>query len=376
MIGRESECDVFVVGGGPAGLATAILAAQKGLRVVVADHATAPFDKACGEGLLPDTVESLNRLGVRLRDGEAVPLRGIRFLDAKHGLAVDARFPGRSGLGVRRTALHANLLQRATAAGVSFAWGARVSGLAAQGVACDGARIRSRWVVGADGEDSQVRKWVFPGPPRQEQIRYGFRRHFQFIPWTDFVEVHWGDTCQITVTPVGAAEICLAVTSRNPHTKLQNALLEVPKLAERVAGAVATTRERGAAAALRQLRQVCRGRYALVGDASGSLDPVTGAGLGVAFRQADALTDALRDNDLKAYQAAHARIGTVPRLVSRLILLMDAYPWFRERVLRALASEPQLFSRILNVHIQALAPSAFGAGNAALLGWRVIVSPG
>jgi menaquinone-9 beta-reductase len=376
MTGQIPECDVFVVGGGPAGLATAILAAQKGLRVVVADHAKSPADKACGEGLLPDTVASLRILGVRFRDGEAVALRGIRFLDDKHGLAVEARFPSCFGLGVRRTSLHANLLQRADEAGVWFAWGARVSGLAGQGVACDGAKIQSRWVVGADGEDSQVRKWVFPNPPRHEQIRFGSRQHFQVVPWTDFVEVHWGDTCQITVTPVGTTEICLAVTSRDPQMRLQNALLEVPKLAERVAGAVAISRERGAAAALRHLRQVCRGRCALVGDASGSVDPVTGEGLGVAFRQADALTDALRDNDLSDYQAAHARISTIPRLMSRLILLMDAHPWFRKRVLCALASEPQIFSRVLNVHVQALAPSAFGAGNAILLGWRFIVNPG
>ena len=46
--------DVFVIGGGPAGLAAAIAARERGCRVLVADGAEPPIDKACGEGLLPD----------------------------------------------------------------------------------------------------------------------------------------------------------------------------------------------------------------------------------------------------------------------------------------------------------------------------------
>ena len=374
MIGPAQKPDVFVVGGGPAGLAAAILASRKGFRVMLADRASPPIDKTCGEGLLPDTVASLGTLGVTFERGEAVPLRGIRFLEASQGLAVEATFPQCSGLGVRRTLLHAKLLQCAAEAGVSFAWGARVTGLGAGDVACNRSKIHSRWVIGADGENSQIRKWIFPRTPRHEQIRFGRRQHFRCLPWTDFVEVYWGPSCQITITPVGLEEICLAMTSRNPRMKLKNALLEVPELAERVAGSSPTTPERGAAAALRYLWSVRRGRFALVGDASGSVDPVTGEGLGLAFRQAHSLTDALCASDLRPYQASHARISRIPRLMSRLILLMDAHPWFRKRVMRALASEPSLFLRLLNVHIQALAPSAFGAGNTLRLLGGVLAS--
>jgi menaquinone-9 beta-reductase len=41
--------DVFVIGGGPAGLAAAIAARAKGLRVTVADGGVPPIDKPCGE---------------------------------------------------------------------------------------------------------------------------------------------------------------------------------------------------------------------------------------------------------------------------------------------------------------------------------------
>ena len=56
--------DVFVVGGGPAGLATAIAARRRGLSVMVADGAIPPIDKSCGEGLMPDGVEALHALGI------------------------------------------------------------------------------------------------------------------------------------------------------------------------------------------------------------------------------------------------------------------------------------------------------------------------
>jgi len=64
MDGLPGKTEVFVVGGGPAGLAAAIAARQRGFEVVVADSAQPPIDKACGEGLMPDGVAALARLGV------------------------------------------------------------------------------------------------------------------------------------------------------------------------------------------------------------------------------------------------------------------------------------------------------------------------
>src|ERR1700686_3821944 len=83
--------DVFVIGGGPAGLATAIAARRHGLSVVLADGAVPPIDKPCGEGLMPDGVEALHQLGITIPDGEAYPFRGIRF--GTVGTQGEAEFP-------------------------------------------------------------------------------------------------------------------------------------------------------------------------------------------------------------------------------------------------------------------------------------------
>jgi len=109
--------DVFIIGGGPAGLAAAIAARERGFDVVVADGAEPPIDKACGEGLLPDAVEVLARLGVEIPSSDRFALQGIRFLDAE--LTVDAHFPAGQGIGVRRAILHERMVERARKVGVT-----------------------------------------------------------------------------------------------------------------------------------------------------------------------------------------------------------------------------------------------------------------
>jgi 2-polyprenyl-6-methoxyphenol hydroxylase-like FAD-dependent oxidoreductase len=73
---------VLVIGGGPAGLAAAIAARMKGLDVTVADGAMPPIDKACGEGLMPSTMDALRELGLKICPGDGQVFRGIRFVDA------------------------------------------------------------------------------------------------------------------------------------------------------------------------------------------------------------------------------------------------------------------------------------------------------
>jgi flavin-dependent dehydrogenase len=363
--------DIFVVGGGPAGLAAAIQAAQRGYRVAVADYARPPIDKACGEGLMPDTVEALKELGITLRPAETVPFRGIRFHDATDGSSVAARFATGEGVGLRRTVFHAKLVARAAALGCTLLWGSRVTLQNGQ-VVSEGQPVRSRWMIGADGESSRVRKWAGLEPTRYEKIRFGQRQHFRVAPWSDLVEVYWARDCQIVAGPVGLDEVCVAVTSRRPGLKFADALTQVPELAARLRGAYALDRVRGARAALRRLKRVYRHGFALIGDASGSVDPLTGEGIGLGLKQAAALVKAIDGGDLRLYQAAHDRIGRMPRFMSRLMLALDGHSRLRRRSLRALAAEPSLFSYLLNAQIASDVESKFGLHDAVRFGWRLV----
>ncbi|WP_280153208.1 geranylgeranyl reductase family protein [Piscinibacter sp. XHJ-5] len=59
-----AQCDVLVVGAGPAGSAAAITLARAGFDVVLVDQHPFPRDKVCGDGLIPDAHNALRKLGV------------------------------------------------------------------------------------------------------------------------------------------------------------------------------------------------------------------------------------------------------------------------------------------------------------------------
>jgi flavin-dependent dehydrogenase len=365
--------DVFIAGGGPSGLATGIAIRQRGLRVVIADPAQPPIDKACGEGLMPNTVASLKELGVKLCSGDAIPFRGIRFINEE--LAAEGAFAGSYGLGIRRMSLHKALVERAVEAEVQCLWGEPVTRIADGEVWLGQRRVQCRWIVAADGQNSQVRKWAGLDRGQPQETRYGFRQHFRVAPWTGFVEVYWGNNCQIVVTPVRRDEVCLVATSRSPKIRLREALTQLPEVAWRLKGGSAVTQDLGAISALRVLRRVYRGHVALAGDASGSVDSLTGEGLGLAFRQAEALAEAIACDDLTRYQAAHRRINRLPEMMSRLLLALENRPRLRRRAILALAKEPLLFERLLAAHTGAFSPLTFGFGNILRLGRRLIAEP-
>ena len=367
------KTDVFVVGGGPAELATGIALRQRRLSVVVADLARPPIDKACGEGLMPQTVAELQGLGVTLGPSQVIPFRGIRFIG--EGRVAEGAFPQGYGLGIRRTTLHQALVERAAEVGVQTLWGTRVRGIDEGEVSLDSGKVLCRWIIGADGQNSLVRKWAGLDRGRPEETRFGFRQHFRVAPWTDFVEVHWRCNCQIVITPVNRDEICLVVTSRSPHPRLKEALNEFPEITRRLEGRLAVTKDLGAISALRVLRKVCRGPFALVGDSSGSVDSLTGEGLGLAFQQANALGEALANGDLTQYEVAHRHINRPSEMMSRIMLAMEDRAWLRCRVIDALSNEPHLFERLLAVHAGTFSPLTFGFGNFFRLGWRLLANP-
>jgi 2-polyprenyl-6-methoxyphenol hydroxylase-like FAD-dependent oxidoreductase len=371
MDGLPKETEVFVIGGGPAGLAAAIAARRRGFEVVVADSAQPPIDKACGEGLMPDGVAALASLGVIATTGHGFPFHGIRFVE--DGSSAAACFPEGYGLGIRRPVLHRLLIERALAEGVMLHWETPVSAIDNDAVSAGGQTVRCRWVVGADGTNSRVRRWAALEPAWSSETRAGLRQHFRVVPWTDYVEVHWRDRCQAYVTPVGPREICIALIGARSGLRFVDLPALFPELGRRLAGVEPASSVRGAISASTRLRRVFRGRLALIGDASGSIDAITGEGLALAFRQATILAEALSRNDLTMYQRAHRRIGRMPRLMSRLMLGLGGRAGIRRRALGVLAGRPRTFERLLAVHVGALRPAAASL-DAVGFAWRMLAA--
>jgi flavin-dependent dehydrogenase len=132
---------------------------------------------------------------------------------------------------------------------------------------------------------------------------------------------------------------------------LADILAGIPWLQEKLSGAERNTPERGAITLTRRLQQVTRGNVALVGDASGSADAITGEGLAMGFRQAMLLAESLAGGSLDLYEARHAAIVTLPQRMAAMMLLLDRFSGLRARALPALAARPELFRKLLAVHV-------------------------
>ena len=343
------SCEVCIVGGGPAGLATSIALARHGFDVAVVDRAVPPIDKGCGEGLLPESLACLAQLGIELPNETGYPFRGIHFLDSDSSVRAD--FPSANAVGLRRTVLHQLLLRRAEQLGVTLLWGAKYVAITEEGISVNGRVLRAGSVVGADGQNSAVRRQSGLDQTKADRRRYGFRTRFRIPPWSPYMELHWGPACQIYVTPISSNEISVALISRDSHLRLNQALDWFPRLRQALHCAEAASPEMGALTAMRTLRRVTTNRIALVGEASGSVDAITGEGMCLAFQDAIALARVLKSGALRDFERLHRSIRRRPRVMAELMLMMDRNTAIRRNVLSAFERRPYLFSLLLSIHI-------------------------
>ncbi len=316
---------------------------------------------------MPEGVAQLEAMGVDTTSRERRLFSGVRYVDDE--LEAEGTFEGRSGLGMRRPVLHQALVQRAAALGADLRWGVAVVGLTASGAATADGEVTGRWVVGADGRGSRVRRWAGLDWRPGRAGRHGVRRHYRMEPWTDRVEVHWGPGCEGYVTPVAGDLVGLALMWSGQAPGFDAVLGRLPRLAARVAGAEPASRDAGAGPFGARARTPARGRVLLVGDAACCLDPITGEGIALALQSAEALVAAVVAADPGRYGAAHRRLVSAPARLNRLVLLLERLPALRRRVIRVLAARPPLFDGFLAVR----RGSVTSAG-AALWGlsWRLL----
>ena len=345
--------DLLIAGGGPAGLGTAILAAQAGLSAVVVEPREGVIDKACGEGLMPPAVRALSAMGVMIPVSH--PFVGVRYVAGER--QVDGRFDVGPGLGVRRLVLHEALRDRAAALGVRIVEG-RVPGFEQRADHVEALGLQARYGVVADGLMSPLRARMGLNLPPRHPPRVGVRRHFRVRPWSPFVEVHWSDHAEAYVTPVAEDLVGVAILYRRDaplpdaaQAPFERWLACFPALLDLLGRPLPEhgSTARGAGPFEQRVKARVVGRVLLVGDASGYLDPLTGEGVRLALEEGAALVAAVKADRPLDYESDWRRIARRYLWMTSGLLWVGRHPLTRRLILPVCQAAPFVFQRGLNL---------------------------
>jgi flavin-dependent dehydrogenase len=351
------DAEVLVVGGGPAGAATAALLARRGRDVLLLEKSAFPREKPCGEYYGPGVVDALARLGAldAVLSTEHEQLGGMRIRVGQRGFLLSYPDEGghRGALGVRRSLLDRALLHHARMSGVRVAEQARVSGAEIEGNRVRGVRLRgvggkagevlrSRFVVAADGRHSAIARSLGLDLPVRWPRRLGLHAHYSRVAlrFGGLGEMHVGRGTYCGLAPVGGGLVVAGLVvplgaklpGESAECHFERGLAELPGVAALLDGARQVGPVRGIGPLARRVCRAAGPSYLLVGDAAGFLDPFTGEGVYRALRGAElaagAVERALRRPDgvpVDYEQARRAAFADKERLV-RLIQLVLGSP--------------------------------------------------
>lgn len=289
---------------------------------------------------MPGAIRALEDLGVVLK---GTPFRGIRYLAG--GRRAEALFQSGSGLGVRRTGLHAALRLAVAKHGVEILE-QPVTRVDQDAHTVYAAGIEARYLAGADGLHSPVRRLLGLERTPRGRARYGIRHHYHVRPWTDLVEVHWSRHCEAYVTPVTEALVGVAIlTSR--RAPFEEQLRDFPALTD-LLPASGVTKTRGAGPLRQTARARVRGRALLVGDAAGYVDALTGEGVSVGLACAEELVASVLADDPASYERRWQLATRRYRVLTHSLLWARDRKLLRPAIVPMAAALPRVFGAAVN----------------------------
>jgi menaquinone-9 beta-reductase len=243
--------NAVIVGGGPAGSASAAELARNGQRVLLLEKERFPHHKICGEFLSGDAVGYLDRAGVDLIGLGAQPITTIRVSRGKRSVAAPLPF---TGLSISRFTLDEVMLSKASGAGAVIRRGVDVMAIENSGgkwlvTIKDGEEIPADTIFLATGKHN-VRGWRRVGGIEKDVI--GFKMHYRLSErqknlLAGTVELNLFDAGYAGLEPIesGLANLCLVVAKEQYLSLgkrweffLGSLLEKSPALAERLTGAI------------------------------------------------------------------------------------------------------------------------------------------
>ena len=400
---NSSADDVLVVGGGPAGAATAWHLANAGHRVTILERAALPRQKVCGDLLTPRAVRALAQIGIE--NDALAPFHRVEHVRLTSGdKSTSTRWPShesipRYGLIAPRDQVDQLMIDAAIAAGAmvldgheatapiverGFVRGAHVTDSAGSS-----SKIRAGFTVVADGANSRFGRSL--GTFRQPTWPYAlahravYRSAIHGVSEIELV-VDLSDKAGTQITGYGwmfprgdgTVNVGVSMTSTSPSFRVVNPAhlleqfvaehanrwhLDLDPVESPAGGRIPMGNSVGPAAGP---------TYLLVGDAGGAANPLSGAGIEYALETGllagEVLDEALRTGSAAALQrypklledryGAYYKVG---RLASRML----GRPSVTRRVANLAASRPRLADAFIRISSNELRSNHTGTAELA-----------
>lgn len=358
----QKQYDVLIVGAGPAGTLAALKLSKFGYKVRVIDILKATKRKVCGEYLCPKGVELLRSEGLAPHfESRFLPLYGMEIF-SPHGLQVKTHFPGfeagTQGWALNREVFDRELQNLATDAGAEIAFDEQFeSQKEAGGFVCvktNKATYRVRVLIGADGRKSAVAQSMgveLHAPTKRVAIH-------AYLPVRETIrtgEMHlFKDGSYIGVDPTAKDELNISLVCDGEKIREHGGMFETfthyiresKNLYTRLGDLPKSTELWAVSPIHHQVKHQAKGSVALIGDAAGFIDPLTGEGIYNAMLSAQLVSNALMNAralsssainlGLQNYQWAHQKNLASKSRLNRMFQWLIRQPRLLEVIARFL----------------------------------------
>ena len=387
----ECECDVLVIGGGPAGSTAATLLAQKGYRVTLIEKAHHPRFHI-GESLLPANLPLLEKLGVA-DQVRAIGMEkwGAEFISPWHDHKQEFQFANAwdksmpYAYQVERAAFDEILIRNAGSKGADVIEGCRVTDVAflpdEQGAVVqtqrDDGKVnswRARFVLDASGRDTFLGTRLKTKERNGKHNSTGLYAHFTGVTRNEGkaegnISIFWFDHGWFWFIPLPGGKTSIGAVTwpyylKRRQTSLPEFLMDTialcPQLMERLRDAKIVSEVEATGNYSYQCKQTHGANYLLLGDAFTFIDPVFSSGVMLAmnsgFVGADTVDTCLREP--KKARLALQRFDASMRVGPK------QFSWFIYRVtnptMRDLFMGPANVWRMEEALLSVLAGDVFG----------------
>jgi geranylgeranyl reductase family protein len=351
----EESFDLIVVGGGPAGAVSAMVATRSGARVLLLERAVFPRDKVCGDCLNPECWDVFDRLGLTegVRELPHAVLERVSFV-SRGGRTVEFEMEksDRGEIAVRRRYLDQLLLQTAVRAGAEVRQNAAVTAVARKStgwqvnyqIEGENRSVRSTFLVAADGRNSTVARLMgLHGRRGSSRDRIGLQTHVPLPPPLErTVQMRWLQGGYGGLAPVGLGLLNVSLAGRPGQIEA------LKSWAVREFGTIDEWRTI-APLARRAFSPAPEAGWFLVGDAARVVEPFTGEGIYYAMRSGElagaAVGEVLAGHSSVAaaaerFRAEHERLYRGRLWVNRLAKAAILHPRVAGALLRLAGHHP------------------------------------